>query len=121
MTDEEWIALAERYEKALAEVGLWARRCGEQEAHRMGAESFARTAEARIAKLEAALWSLVKAKAIADVRGIVAGWNGENRIEGPYQERHPYRLGVTLKTCAGHVYELDDALDHARAALEDKP
>jgi hypothetical protein len=49
MTDEEWIALAERYEKALAEVGLWARRCGEQEAH-----------EARIAKLEAALNDFVR-------------------------------------------------------------
>jgi hypothetical protein len=49
MTDEEWIALAERYEKALAEVGLWARRCGEQEAH-----------EDRIAKLEAALDSFVR-------------------------------------------------------------
>jgi hypothetical protein len=65
MTNEEWIALAERYEKAM--------RCGEQDlylgamAHRMSAESFARTAEARIrtaeariAKLEAALDSFVR-------------------------------------------------------------
>jgi hypothetical protein len=50
-------------DKAIAELGLWARRCGEQEAHKMGAESFARSAEARIAELtrerdEATRWTV---------------------------------------------------------------
>jgi hypothetical protein len=69
------------------------------------------------AELRGKIQALVEAKALAGVRGIVAGWNGENRPE-PYNERHPYKLGASLpKTCCGHVYELDEALQAARAAL----
>jgi hypothetical protein len=57
---------------------------------------------------------LLNAKALAGVRALVAGWNGEGRDE-PYKERHPYRLGATLPTCCGEVYELDEALTAARA------
>lgn len=68
----------------------------------------------------AALRQLVNAKAISGVREVVAGWNGENRPEGPYKERHPPRLGATLpKTDCGSVYELDEAMQRARQALGD--
>ena len=64
------------------------------------------------------LWALVNAKAISGVREMVAGWNGENRPDGPYAERHPFRLGATLpKTNCGRVYELDEAMQAARALL----
>lgn len=69
-------------------------------------------------QLEQALSALVNAKALSGVRSQVAGWNGENRPEGPHLERHSYRLGATLpKTCCGEVYELDEAMQAARALL----
>lgn len=63
------------------------------------------------------LRALVDAKALSGVRNQVAGWNGEGRDE-PHKERHPSRLGATLpKTNCGAVYELDDVMQAARAAL----
>lgn len=68
-------------------------------------------------QLETALAALVNAKALSGVRAQVAGWNGENLPE-PHASRHPYRLGATLpKTCCGEVYELDEAMQAARALL----
>jgi len=68
-----------------------------------------------------ALEALVNAKALKGVRELVAGWNGEGRDE-PYKERHPSRLGATLpKTNCGAVYELDEAMQNARAALAAPP
>jgi len=65
-----------------------------------------------------ALEALVNAKALKGVRELVAGWNGEGRDE-PYKERHPSRLGATLpKTNCGAVYELDEAMQSARALLD---
>jgi hypothetical protein len=67
--------------------------------------------------LREALTTLVNEKALAGVRELVAGWNGESRPDGPY-DRHPPRLGATLpKTTCGAVYELDEAMQSARAAL----
>jgi len=78
-----------------------------------------KAAEAQRDKLKEALTELVNAKAIGGVREIVAGWNGENRPDGPY-ERHPAQLGATLpKTDCGSVYELDEAMQRARQALGD--
>ena len=75
-------------------------------------------AKARIEALEAALLNLVNAKALSEVRKLVAGWNGEGRDE-PYKELHPYHLDATLpKTCCGEIYELDEAMKTARAALD---
>lgn len=75
-------------------------------------------AEAREATLRAALRRIINAKALRGVRELVAGWNGENRPDGPYAERHPARLGATLpKTTCGAVYELDEAMQSARTAL----
>lgn len=80
----------------------------------------ARLAE-RVRVLEGALDSLVNAWALKDVRGLVAGWNGEGTPYGPY-ERHPSKLGATLpKTNCGAVYELDDAMCRARSALLTTP
>lgn len=74
-------------------------------------------AETREQKLEKALAALVNAKALGDVRSLVAGWNGESLPE-PHQSRHPYNLGATLpKTCCGAVYELDEAMQAARVLL----
>ena len=47
------------------------------------------------------------------LRALVAGWNGEH-LETQYAP-HPPRLGVTLKTNAGAVYELDAATTAYRA------
>lgn len=75
--------------------------------------------EAKRKDAEERLSNLVNAKALAGVRDLVAGWNGENRPDGPYAERHPPRLGATLpKTDCGAVYELDEAMQAARAALD---
>jgi len=61
---------------------------------------------------------LVSARALSGVREVVAGWNGENRPDGPFLERHPDKLGALLpKTTCGAVYELDEALVAARALL----
>jgi len=66
-----------------------------------------------------ALRDVVDAEALAGVRDMVAGWNGENRPEGPYAERHPNRLGATLpKTNCGAVYALDEALSRARSVRQ---
>jgi hypothetical protein len=81
--------------------------------------SRATSAERRARELEAALKRLVNAQALAGVRDLVAGWNGENRADGPHAERHPAKLGATLpKTNCGAVYELDEAMVRARAVLE---
>lgn len=67
--------------------------------------------------LRDALTALVNAKALAGVRELVAGWNGESKPDGPY-DRHPPRLGATLpKTTCGAVYELDEAMQSAKTAL----
>lgn len=67
--------------------------------------------------LLAALRGLVEAKTLSGVRGLVAGWNGEGKPGSPYP-RHPSNLGATLpKTTCGAVYELDEALTRARAAI----
>lgn len=68
-------------------------------------------------RLRAIVSRLANARALAGVREIVAGWNGEGKPDGPY-ERHQSRLGATLpKTDCGAVYELDEALTDARLAL----
>ncbi|MGB3830869.1 MAG: hypothetical protein WA975_03285 [Mesorhizobium sp.] len=67
--------------------------------------------------LRAALDRLVNAKALSGIRAQVAGWNGENRQEGPYNERHPSRLGARIETNCGRIYELDEIMQEARAAL----
>ena len=68
--------------------------------------------------LREALEKLVNAKALAGVRALVAGWNGEDRPEGQRYGRHPDRLGATLpKTNCKAVYEIDEAMQAARAAL----
>jgi hypothetical protein len=72
---------------------------------------------AHIEALETALLNLVNAKALSGVRKLIAGWNGEG-LDEPYKERHPYSLGAVLKTCCGEVYELDEAMKTARAALD---
>lgn len=78
----------------------------------------AEAAEAKVAELTRALDRLTNAKALASVRNLVAGWNGEGRPGGPHAERHPARLGATLpKTDCGSVYELDEALTAARSIL----
>lgn len=89
----------------------------EENFRKVGLDGEAATTQATIKALEA-LDRLVNAKALAGVRELVAGWNGENRPDGPYAERHPSRLGATLpKTDCGAVYELDEAMQAARAAL----
>lgn len=75
------------------------------------------SSEVKEAALREALRKLVDAKALSEVRGLVAGWNGEDRPE-PYSKRHPYNLGATLpKTTCGAIYDLDDAMTEARALL----
>lgn len=54
------------------------------------------------------------------LRELVAGWNGENRADGPY-EPHPAKLGVTLRTNAGTVYEIDRALEAFAATPKPEP
>lgn len=70
-------------------------------------------------RLREALNELASAKALKEVRSIVAGWNGEGSPDGPY-ERHPAKLGATLKTNCGAIYELDEAMTKAAAALSHK-
>ena len=74
--------------------------------NRTAAEAASRAREARLLAAVDAL----------GLRQLVAGWNGENRPDGPY-EPHPRKLGVTLRTNAGQVYDLDAAAEAARAAL----
>ena len=58
---------------------------------------------------------LVEAVNKLGLRNLVAGWNGENKADGPY-EPHQRRLGVTLRTNAGTVYDIDAALTALAAA-----
>lgn len=68
-------------------------------------------------RLHECLSDLVNAKALSEVRRIVAGWDGEDRPE-PYRHRHPSELGATIpKTTCGAIYALDEAMQRARAAL----
>lgn len=68
-----------------------------------------------------ALRDLANAKALAGVRGLVAGWNGEGNPDGPY-DRHPEKLGATIpKTNCGAIYELDEALTRAASLASKKP
>jgi hypothetical protein len=70
-----------------------------------------------IQNLRACLTKLANAEALSQVRSIVAGWNGENRPDGPY-ERHPRKLGATIpKSNCGAIYDLDEALQEARRLL----
>ena len=55
-----------------------------------------------------AVQALVKAVEKLGLRELVAGWNGENKDE-PYAPHSP-RLGATIKTTCGVVYEIDAAL-----------
>lgn len=73
-----------------------------------------RAAEEREAEMRAALGNLLSSKILTQIRPLVAGWNGENRPEGPH-EPHPNALKVTLTTNAGQVYALDKAIEAARA------
>lgn len=75
--------------------------------------------EARILALQNALADLVNAKALAGVRDLVAGWNGEDRHDPPQRfGRHPDKLGADLPhTNCGAVYALDEAMVAARAVL----
>lgn len=62
---------------------------------------------------------LVNARALSNVRELVAGWNGENLPEDKrHYERHPSRLGARIETNCGRIYELDEIMQEARAALE---
>ena len=70
-----------------------------------------------IEALRNCLAKLANAEALASVRSIVAGWNGENRPDGPY-ERHPRKLGAQLpKSNCGAIYDLDEALQEVRRLL----
>lgn len=97
-------------------AGLFSDVPGGEVAAKAYAEFFAHAANCHD-DLLAALERLVNAKATASVRELVAGWNGENRPDGPYKERHPSRLGATIRTDCGAVYDLDAALTEARAAI----
>ena len=60
---------------------------------------------------------LANSEALASVRGIVAGWNGEGRAAIPFT-RHPDNLGAQLpKTRCKAIYDLDDAIERAKALL----
>lgn len=67
-------------------------------------------------RMRRALAAIVNARALSGVRDQVAGWNGEGRPEGPF-ERHPSGLGAHIKTNCGRIYELDELMVAARAAL----
>jgi hypothetical protein len=68
-------------------------------------------------EMRQALESLVKAEALASVRGIVAGWNGDGREGVPFK-RHPDNLGATIpKTRCKAIYDLDEAIERAKALL----
>lgn len=68
-------------------------------------------------RLVSTLTALTSANALAGVRPLVAGWNGEGKPYFP-SERHPPRLGATLpKTDCGAIYDLHDTLSKGRALL----
>jgi len=93
-------------------------KCGDLQkraAELFAAESRATSAEQERDEALERLKAIIDAKALSGVRYLVAGWNGENRPEGPFKERHPDRLGATLpKTNCGAVYQLDEAMTAAR-------
>lgn len=60
--------------------------------------------------------ALVTAPALSGVRAQVAGWNGEGREGGPFP-RHPSRLGARIETNCGRIYDLDERMTAAAAAL----
>lgn len=62
-----------------------------------------------------ALEGLVNAPALSEVEGIVAGWNGPDK-DNP-NPRHPSRLGATIRTNCGRMYDLAEALAAGRAVL----
>jgi hypothetical protein len=68
----------------------------------------------------AMLDELVNARALSNVRALVAGWNGEGREGGPFM-RHPSRLGARIETNCGRIYELDEIMARARAMLDASP
>jgi hypothetical protein len=70
--------------------------------------------------LREALEDLVNAKALAGIRELVAGWNGEG-LPQPHAFRHPPRLGADIRTNCGAVYALDEAMQRARAVLASAP
>lgn len=88
-------------------------------ASKITAESRALAAEAKVERLERALASLVNAKALSGVREQVAGWDGEGLADGFRYERHPNRLWAEISTNCGAIYELDDALEAARALSQE--
>ena len=68
--------------------------------------------------LVAALDAIIGAQALVGVRDLVAGWNGENRPEGPHVSRAPDSLGAILPpTTCGAVYALDEAMQRGRELL----
>lgn len=69
--------------------------------------------------LREALGALVNAKALSEVRQIVAGWNGEHLPPEKRYGRHPSNLGASIKTNCGRVYELDELMKKARTAIGD--
>ena len=73
----------------------------------------------QITTLVKALEELVNAKALARVRSIVSGWNGENRPDGPFEHRHSFNLGARIETCCGHMYQLDEIMQRVRTILEE--
>jgi len=70
-----------------------------------------------LSKLAAGLLAAVDTLGL---RTLVAGWNGENRPDGPH-EPHPRKLGVTLRSNTGQVYDIDEAAEALRAYLEQNP
>lgn len=68
-------------------------------------------------RIRKALEDLVNAKALSSVRSIVAGWLGEGELMGPFQHRHPANLGARIETSCGPMYELDEIMQKARAAI----
>lgn len=72
--------------------------------------------ESQVAELTQKLERLVSAKALSGIRTLVAGWNGEN-LPQPHIARHPSTLGARIETNCGAIYELDEAMQEARAFL----
>jgi hypothetical protein len=67
--------------------------------------------------LAQALDALANAEALAVVRKIVSGWNGDGREGAPFK-RHPDNLAATIpKTRCKAIYDLDDAIERAKALL----
>ena len=76
--------------------------------------------EAQLADAKARAAKLVETVDALGLRKIVAGWNGKNRDDGPY-EPHPSKLGVMLRTTVGHVYAIDRETEAVRALIKEQP